>query len=105
MATASTSAQPLSEIRQEIKALFSWNPPRLTPAPLPPNQKPSTSTRPPPYYDKHLSAKLILREIKHLPSLVQDLADNVDAAVIAASETLPSPKGFITAEQRDVEAI
>ena len=102
MATASTSAHPLSEIRQEIEALFSWNPPRLTPAPLPPNKKPSTSTCPPAYYDKHLSDKLILREVKHLPSLVQDLADNVDAAVVAASETLPPLKGFLKAEYRDI---
>jgi hypothetical protein len=97
-----TTAQPLSEIRQEIEALFSWNPPRLTPAPLPSNQKPSTSTRPPAYYDKHISDKLILREVKHHPSLVQDLASNVDAAVVAASETLPPLKGFLTAEHRDI---
>jgi hypothetical protein len=95
------ATQPLSEIRQEIEALFSWNPPRLKPAPLPANQKP-TSTRPPAYYNKHLSDKLILREVKRLPSLVQDLANNVDAAVVAASETFPPLKGFITAEQRDI---
>ena len=91
-----------AEIRQEIEALFSWNPPRLKPAPLQADQKPSTSTRPPAYYDKHLSDKLILREVKRLPSLVQDLANNVDAAVVAASETFPPLKGFITAEQRDI---
>ena len=46
---------------------------------------------------------MILGEVKRLSSLVQDLAKNVDAVIVAASETLPPPKGFITAEQRDVD--
>jgi hypothetical protein len=92
-----------TEIRQEIEALFSWNPP-LKPAALPSNSESeiSTGTCPPVFYDKHFSSRLILREVKRLPSLIQDLANNVDAAVIAASETLPPWKGFITAEQRDI---
>ncbi|KIM75061.1 hypothetical protein PILCRDRAFT_13876 [Piloderma croceum F 1598] len=75
------------------------NPPRLKTAPLPSNTKPSTGT---PFYNKHFSTRLILREVKRLLSPVQDLANNVDAAVVAASETLPPRKGFITAEQRDI---
>ena len=99
------AAEPPSEILQEIEALFSWNPPRLIPAPLLPGNKTSTSTCPPAFYNKHIPVDKALREVKRLPSLVQQLAENVDTALHTASETLPSLKGFITAEdrERDVE--
>jgi hypothetical protein len=98
---ASAKASP--EIRKEIEALFSWNPPRLAPAPSPSDKNSSTknSSTGTTFYDKHVSAKLILRQVYYLPSLVQDLAKNVDTAVLAASETLPPLKGFITAQQRE----
>ena len=99
MASSST-VEPFSEIRQELEALFSWNPPRLVPAPLPPGEKPSTSTRLPAFYDKHFSDDLILRRVKRLPSLVQDLAKNVDDATLAALDTLPPVDDFITAKHR-----
>ena len=55
MASTSADAEPPSKILQEIEALFSWNPPHLIPAPLPPGKKPSTSTCPPAFYDKTYS--------------------------------------------------
>jgi hypothetical protein len=105
MASTSAAAEPSSEILQEIKAFFSWNPPRLIPASLPPGKKTLTSTRPPAFYDKHIPVDTALWEVKHLPSLIQQLAENVDTALHTASETLPSLKGFITAEdcERDIE--
>jgi hypothetical protein len=100
---ASTSTEPLAELHQEIEALFSWNPPQLDPAPLPSDKKPSTSTRPPAFYDKHFSDNLVLRQVIRLPTLIEDLAKNVDVAYHAASETLPPLKGFITAELLDID--
>ena len=50
---------------------------------------------------KHFSDKLFLKRVERLPSLVQDLAKNVDTALNAALKTLPPLYGFITAEQRD----
>ena len=96
--TSTTGPQP--EVLDEIEALFSWNPPRLIPAPLPSSKKLSTDTRLPAFYDKHFSSNLALKRIERLPSLVQDLASNVDAALQAALKTLPALDGFITARQR-----
>ncbi len=79
----------------EIEKLFSWNPPLLIH-----KTKPSTATRPPAFYDKHFSPNLVVKKVVPLPSLVQDLATNVDSALYTALETLPPP-GFITAEQRE----
>jgi len=63
MASTSAIAEPPSEILQEIQALFSWNPPRLKPASLPPGKKASTGTRPPAFYDKHLPPGMTLQEV------------------------------------------
>jgi len=101
MALTSATTEPPSEILQEIEALFSWNPPRLIPAPLPPGKKASTSTRPPDFYNKHIHPDMALQQVKRLPSLVWQLAENVDTALHTASETLPSLKGFIKAEDRE----
>ena len=56
---------------------------------------------------KHIPVDKALREVKHLSSLVQQLMENVNTALCTASETLPSLKGFITAEdhERDIENI
>jgi len=78
----------MTSIHDEIQALFSWNPPALKPV-TSTDKKPSTKSRPPAFYDKHIFGPLVLRCVKHLPSLVQDLAANVDRALHAASETLP----------------
>jgi hypothetical protein len=65
------------------------------------DKKLSASTRPPAFYDKHFSDQLVLRQVKHLPSLVPDLAANVDCALVAASKTLPPVDRFITARKRE----
>ena len=107
MASTSAAGEPPSKILQEIEALFSWNPPHLIPTPLQPGKKPLTSTCPPAFYDKltfydkHIAVDKALLEVKRLPSLIQQLAENVDKALHAASEMLPSLKGFITAEDRE----
>jgi hypothetical protein len=99
MASTSATAEPPSEILQEIEALFSWNPPRLIPAA---GKKASTGTRSPAFYDKHIPPGMALQQVKHLPSLVRQLAENVDTALHpAASETLPSLGDFITARERN----
>jgi hypothetical protein len=101
VASSSTLTEPVSEVRREIEALFCWNPRRLQPGPLSPGKKSTASTRPPAFYDKHFDNRLILRHVKRLPSLVRDLATNVDQALLATSETLPPAFNAITAEQRE----
>lgn len=49
-------------------------------------------------HDKYLSDKLILRRVKPLLYLVQVPVINVDKAVAAATDTLSSAGGFVTAE-------
>ena len=97
VASTSTSTAPASiseEVRREIEALFNWNPSRLEPH-FPASSSKSTSkptsksTRPPAYYDKHFSDKMLLLHVKRLPSLVHQLQKNVDHTLLAASATLP----------------
>jgi hypothetical protein len=99
--SGSTLTEPISEVRRQIEALFCWNPHRLQPGPLSPGKKSTTGTRPPAFYDKHFDGRLILRHVKRLPSLVRDLATNVDQVLLAASETLPPAINTMTAEQRE----
>jgi hypothetical protein len=102
---ASTSAvheSHLPRVLEEIEELFSWNPPRLVRG----SKKQSTSFCLPAYYDKHFSAKFVLKRVEQLPSLVQILKDNVDRALDAAKPTLPPlSSGFVTAERRQEEEI
>jgi hypothetical protein len=44
---------------------------------------------------------VLQRVVKCLPSLIQDLAANVDRALLDASETLPPIDGFFTAKDRE----
>ena len=96
MGMASSTIAP--ELLDEIKKLFSWNPPNLIHQMKPSQKKPSTTTCPPAFYDKHFSPNLVVKKVVLLRSLVQDLARNVNEALDAASETLPPLKGSITAE-------
>jgi hypothetical protein len=89
----------MASIHDEIQALFSWNPPPLKPITLP-GRKPSTHTRPPASFNKHISPSLVLRHVKRLPTLVHDLAANVDGALLAVTEALPPVDGFFTAKDR-----
>jgi len=67
---------------REINALFSWD-----------------ASLVPGFYDKHFSDKLVFKRVERLPSLVQDVANDVDKALRAASPTLPLLcPGFITVE-------
>ena len=97
MASTTAAADQLPDIRSEIEALLSWNPPRLIPVAT---KKKLSSTQPRSFYDKHFSQTLVLQRVARLPSLVPALANNVDAALHAASGTLPPPNGFITAQRR-----
>jgi hypothetical protein len=96
---ASTSSS--IEICQELNDFFSWNPPRLIRAPLPPGKKESTKTPQPAFFDKHLSDRLLLKHVKRLPSLVRDIANTVDNAIATRRIPLP-PAGnsILTSEQR-----
>lgn len=86
-----------STIREEIDKLFSWNPRPLVLGPKP--TKSSTATDTPVLYDKHISPDFVVKKVVRLPSLIQDLAENVDE-VFEALKTLPPLEGFITAKQR-----
>ncbi|KAF8808131.1 hypothetical protein BYT27DRAFT_7211721 [Phlegmacium glaucopus] len=90
----------MAEVLKEINALFSWNPPRLIPDLN--KKKSSTVTCPSSFYDKHFSSDLVLKRVKRLPSLVTDLAKNVDTTLDGAINlnSLPPLDDFITARQR-----
>ena len=96
--TGSATLAPTG-VLDEIQALFDWNLPDLIPG----KRKSSTATRRPPFFDKHFDDKYILKRVQRLPSLVDDLAKNVDTALSAASNTLPPLEGFFTAEQRELK--
>ena len=101
MTQTSTAGPP--GILDEIEALFSWNPPRLAVIPkMKIQMKTSAATRQPTFYDKHFSPDLVVKNVVPLPSLVQDLAKNVDKALDAALGTLPPVNflDFITVQQR-----
>jgi hypothetical protein len=61
-----------------------------------------TSTAARQFYDKDFSPDLVVKKVVPLPSLVQDLAKNVDKALDAALGALPPVNfvDFITAQQR-----
>ena len=90
----------MASIHDEIYALFSWNPPPLKHIVLT-GTKPSTSSRQTAFYNKHFSDLLVLGCVKRLPTLVQDLAANVDRALLAASEALPPVDDFFTTKDRE----
>ena len=92
---SATPAEP--ESLQEIHKLFSWNPSTLV---LDTTRQRSTATRRPSFFDKHITNDLVLKSVKRLPSVVQDLVGNVDTALTAALNTLPPLDRFITARQR-----
>ena len=101
MASTSTSGTgPSPEVLEEINLLFSWNPPRLVLPKKNSSKKSSTATHQPAFYDKHFSSNLVVKKVVRLPSLVQDLARNVDK-VLGALATLPPLGTFITAELRE----
>ena len=76
---SSCASDPLSEIPQGLKDLFSWNPPELY---LFTGKKTTTETRPPAFYDKHFSQDVKLLCVKRLPSLARDIASNVDKTIV-----------------------
>ncbi|KAM6501510.1 hypothetical protein JOM56_004524 [Amanita muscaria] len=84
-------------VLDEINALFSWNPPTLI------ETSGSTATRPPSFYDKHFSHSYVLKRVVRLPSLVQDLANNVDNALEDALATLPPLNTIVAAQTREDE--
>jgi hypothetical protein len=97
---ASSASDPLSEIPQKLKDLFSWNPPLLNPFP---GKKMSTKTRLPAFFDKHFSKELKLLRVKRLPSLVHDIAAIVDKTIIDSFNGVQFPPTGIlsSAEQLD----
>jgi hypothetical protein len=95
-------------IDPELKALFDWNPPNLSPAP---EASKSKASHGPSFYDLHLSENLILNQVILLPSLHRDIARVVDNTLSLLQDrriTLPptSDRRFPTREDRkddDVE--
>ncbi|KAF8346672.1 hypothetical protein F5887DRAFT_882970 [Amanita rubescens] len=77
----SSASDPLSGIPQELKDLFSWNPPPLNPLSFP-GKKTSTKTRPPAFFDRHFSPELKLLRVERLPSLARDIAAIVDETIL-----------------------
>ena len=75
---SSRTSDPLSEISQELKDLFSWSPPRLESFT---GKIGSTYTPAPAFYDRHFSQDLKLLHVKRLPSLARDIAANVDKTI------------------------
>jgi hypothetical protein len=90
---------------RELEALFKWNPPRLE---LAVDASKSKYSRPPSFYDKHLSENLILKEVKVLRSLQQAIADVVDRTLSSIQQNniaLPPAKitangDFVTEDKR-----
>ena len=76
---------------------MSWNAPKLKI--LHTDKIASTHTRQPAFYEKHFTSKLILKRVKRLPSLAQQLARLVDISLGELPEKLPS-ENFIAAKDR-----
>ena len=72
----------MSGIPQDLKDLFSWNPPLLVPEPFPASRTISTKTHEPAFFDKHFTEKLKLLRLKRLPSLAHDIATIVDKTIM-----------------------
>ena len=98
----STSGGPPPEVLDEIQKLFSWNPPYLKFAEKSLTvtgniKKSGTPTFS--FYDKHFKEEAILKRVERFPTLLTQLAENVDKFL--NSSTMPSTlRGFITDEQR-----
>jgi hypothetical protein len=99
MASIATSASGFPPgVLEEITQFFSWNPPLFVPG-----HKLSSKAHSPSFYDKHFTETLVLKRVQRLPSLIQDLAGNVDQLLNAASNTLPPLLGFPTAQRRKAD--
>ncbi|KAJ7065133.1 hypothetical protein B0H15DRAFT_973631 [Mycena belliarum] len=76
-------------IDDQLRRFFRYLPGTLAEGP---GHTKSDSTRPPGYYDRHLSADLRLKKIKYLPTLLEDLAQIADdslASYLATKGSLP----------------
>jgi hypothetical protein len=82
MALAVTTWLRIGRCIRIPRMLFYWNPP-LPPVP----SKKSTTTRSPPFLDE----RLLLQNVKRLPSLVHYFAKIANYAVVAASAMSPPP--------------
>ena len=89
----------LSGFPQELKDLLSWNPPELFRVPRPrPGKKISKNTREPAFFDRHFDGKLKLLHVRHLPTLVHDIAATVDKTISDGVQFPPSD-AFYSATQ------
>lgn len=59
-----------NQVRRQIEEYLEWRPPNLADAP---GSSFSPNTRPPAYWDMHLSEELILKQVVRLPSLLETL--------------------------------
>jgi hypothetical protein len=79
----------------DLTDFFNWRPVSLYPSTT---ATQTTASREPAFYDKLLAKNLILRRVRHLPSLAKDIAGTVDDALKTISDrgiNLPSPSaGF-----------
>ena len=93
--------RPIAVSIDKIQKLFSWIHPSFVPDL---NEKLSTTSRLPGLYDKHFAPEHVLQRVERLPSLIQDLARNVDKALSDALPTLPPLcDRFITAKRRQLD--
>src|SRR5260221_2195479 len=80
-----------SKIPQELKNLFSCNPPQLF-ARSHPGNKMSTKTHSLNYFDKHFHKELQLLHVKRLPTLVREITAIVDSTI---SHGVQFPSGLL----------
>lgn len=66
---------------EELYSLFEWHPPPLQLAPVSMGGSRTKSSRPASFYDKHLAARLICRELVHIPNLHKKVASIVDQKI------------------------
>jgi hypothetical protein len=90
-------------ILDEIRELFDWNPPLLSPdtPDCPPVIKPSS------FYYEHLDERLLLKEVIPFPSLVTNLSTTIDRVLEVVEREivltpLPIDHPFPTAEYREM---
>ena len=89
-------------VKEELDALFSFNPPVLEQNP---RFSPFLSVSPVSFHDKHLDDRLILKRIRLMPSLLQSLSRTVDETFKSLNDRgIPIPatlEGFMLHENRE----
>ncbi|TDL16197.1 hypothetical protein BD410DRAFT_832208 [Rickenella mellea] len=86
------NTQMKNSVKRILDDLWGWNPPKLVLISDDhignPSGSVSTSSQAPLFYDKHVAENLVLKYVKHMPSLCDMLSDQVDVHIRNAP-TLP----------------